>query len=91
MIRRIDWLSYKNLYAVIRAHGFSERPIENNGVLFTHPHGAILPFGKKDPDEAVATYHYGAVRAAMDDYGIMTHDAFDLALLRQSHPLPTVV
>ena len=80
MIRRIDWLHYNELYAVITAHGFTAEPIANNGVLFRHPLGALLPFGYKDPQETVATYHYGAVRAAMDDYGIMTHDAFDLAL-----------
>ena len=89
MIRQVDWLHYSELYDVLRAHGFSSVPLENSGILFRHPSGALLPFGALSPDEQVATYHYGAIRAAMDDYAIMTRDAFDLALLQAAHRLPT--
>lgn len=93
MIRHIDWLRYRDLYSVLLAHGFVTRPIryggDKSGILFRHPSGAELPYSDTiTPDENVVTYHYGAARAAMTDYEIMTRDAFDLALLQAAHRLP---
>ena len=92
MIRHIDWLRYRDLYSVLLAHGFVAQSVTNDGksyTMFRHPSGALLPYNSDlSPDENVVTYHYGAARAAMTDYEIMTRDAFDLALLQAAHRLP---
>ncbi|MBC7808557.1 MAG: hypothetical protein H7145_20685 [Akkermansiaceae bacterium] len=85
----IDWLRYEDLIAVLTAHGFTATPLPGGGQLFRHPHGALLGFPAIAPDHAVINYHYGAARAAMVDYGIMTRDAFELELLQAAHRLPT--
>lgn len=90
MIRHIDWLHYNELYAVMAAHGFTSEARPDGGTAFRHPRGEILLFPHVDTAEPVITYHYGAVRKAMADYGIMTRDAFDLALLQAAHRLPTL-
>ncbi len=88
MINRIEWLHCDALFSVIRAHGFTEEPIAG-GILFLHPGGAELAFPVKNPDEPVIGYHYGAVISVLTNYGIMTRDALDLALLQAAHRLPT--
>ncbi|MBC8139238.1 MAG: hypothetical protein H8F28_25470 [Fibrella sp.] len=85
----IDWLTYPDLFAVLTAHGFISKPLPEGGQIFRHPTGAVLAFAEMEPDQRVVNYHYGAARAAMDDYGIMTRDAFELALLQAAHRLPT--
>lgn len=94
----IDWLCYKDLIAVLTAHGFTATPLPEGGQLFRHPQGALIGIPAIAPDHSVINYHYGAARAAMDDYGIMTRDAFELALLKAAHvkpsepsPVPTLV
>ena len=84
MINRLDWLHYDALFSVIRAHGFTEEPIPG-GTLFLHPSGAELAFPPKDPNEPVIGYHYGGARAVLTNYGIMTRDAFELAVLQAAH------
>ncbi len=90
MINRIDWLDYDALFSVIRAHGFTEKMI-SGGTIFLHASGAELAFPPKDPNEAVIGYHYGAVLSVLPNYGIMTRDALELALLQAAHRLPSSV
>lgn len=98
-MRTIDWLHYDALYAVISAHGFMSAPLDGGGLVFRHPGGARLMFPAVERDEPVYRLHYGATHTVMTNYGIMTGDAFDLALLQAAHrdrsenlsPLPTRV
>ncbi len=87
MINRIDWLYYDALFSVIRAHGFTEKTIPG-GTLFLHSNGAELAFPPKDPNEAVIGYHYGAVLSVLTNYGMMTREALELALMQAAHRLP---
>ncbi len=87
----IDWLHYDALFSVIRAHGFTARPLPSGGTRFVHPDGAELAFPAMDPGQPVVNYHYGAAQTIMTNYGIMTRDAFELALLQAAHRLPVSV
>ena len=87
----INWLNYEQLFAVLRAQGFTSLPIPQGGQFWKHESGAELPLPALDPNEPVRSYHYGAVRAMMSDYNILTRDAFDLALIQITHRLPTSV
>ncbi len=89
MIRTIEWLNYNALFSVMTTHGFTSETRPDGGLTFRHPHGEILPFPDVALTDSVITYHYGAVQAAMDNYGIMTRDAFELALLTAAHRLPS--
>ena len=89
MIHQLDWLDYNAFFSVIRAHGFAEKPIPQRGTLFFHPNGAQLAFPTKAPDDCVIRLHYSAALTVLTNYGIMTRDAFDLALLQAAHRLPS--
>lgn len=88
-MRTINWLNYDALYKVIRSRGFAEKPLASGGTLFVHPNSAELSFPARKPDEPVHRLHYGATVTVMTNYGIMTRDAFELALLQAAHQLPT--
>ena len=88
-MRTIDWLPYDALYRVIRSHGFVANPLLSGGTRFVHPDGAELAFPAVEVGEPVHRLHYGATVTVLTNYGIMTRDAVDLALLQAAHALPT--
>ena len=85
----IDWLHYDALFSVIRAHGFTARPLPSGGTRFVHPDGAELAFPATEPDAPVHRLHYGATVTALTNYDIMTQFAIDFALPQVAHKLPT--
>ena len=81
MTRELDWLHYKEMYAVLYANGFVSKPMENGGVFFTHPNGAELAYPAMEPTENVISHHYAAARVTVSDWGIMTGDEFYLEVM----------
>ncbi len=90
-MRTIDWLTYDALYGVIRSHGFIAKPLASGGTRFVHPSGAELAFPAVETDEPVHRLHYGATVTVLTNYGIMTREAIDLALLQAAHRVPASV
>ena len=87
-MRTINWLQYRQLFHVLKTHGFREVPNRKARVFFHDATGAELILAPVADDDAVVSYHYGAAQMEVVDYGIMTRESFDLALLSAAHKTP---
>lgn len=89
-MQKIDGLTYDHLGAALREKGFAE-VIDERGRTYTHPSKARLLLPPVAGDESVLPHHFVAARGMVDDFGIMTRDAFELLLLRVAHKTEAAV
>ena len=83
MITTANGLTYGHLAQVLRREGFIET-VDARGRTFEHPSGARLPLPMLGDKEPLRTYHLVAARGILNDYGILSVDAFDLITVRLS-------
>jgi len=79
MIATLNGFYYRHLSEALRKDGFTES-VTPDGRTFFHPSGARLMLPAVEDDEPLRAYHYAAARAMVDDYGILSRDAFDLQM-----------
>ncbi len=84
MIATVSGLTYQDLAQALRHEGFVET-VDTRGRTFDHPTGARLPLPQLADSEPVRAYHLAAARGILNDYGILSADAFDLLMVRLSH------
>lgn len=84
MIAVANGLTYSDLAQALRQEGFVET-VDTRGRTFDHPSGARLPLPRLADTEPVRAYHLAAARGILNDYGILSADAFDLLMVRLSH------
>ena len=81
----IEKMTYEPLLAVLKAHGFTEIPNTKARVFVQDASEAELILPRVTDGEPLRAHHYVMAQAMMDDYGILTRDAFDLELARAAH------
>lgn len=81
MIATVNGLTYQHLAQVLHHEGFAET-VDARGRTFEHPSGARLPLPMLSDTDPLRTYHLVAARGILNDYGILSADAFDLMLMR---------
>ena len=90
MIATAHGLTYQHLAQILRREGFLET-VDARGRTFEHPTGARLPLPLLRDTEPLRNYHLAAARGILNDYGILSGEAFDLLMTRLSQTVPLPV